>query len=571
MSSDATATRRRLRVEELCGASIRALSGHPELRYRGGRLLHGQSIVPGGASHLRPNADDDFASFRGAADGIALRIVHSDLVLHQALSPVDELPNVVFEMLEQFRVESLVDPGLSGAIANLRHTHVTWSGRFQASGITETEQGMLLYTVAQICRSKVTGEPVVEATEDLLEHTRFMLSPIIGTELAGLRRQRHNQSAYAELALAIATKVSDLVVAETDTASTSASKARPRNLFSLTISDTEGELLEAPVATSGQSPAFDAANRDYRVFTREYDRELPMSRVVRQAQLKEYRQRLDEQVARSGINVRWLGRQLRHVLAEPDRYGWDAAQEEGVIDGRSLTRLITAPTDHRLFRRERIEPVSDCVVSIVLDCSGSMRRHHESIATVVDILARALDLADITSEILAFTTGAWNGGRAMRDWKRSGQPPHPGRLNEQFHIVLKDADTPWSKARPGIAGLLRQDIYREAIDGEAVAWACRRLDQRTEARKLLVVVSDGSPMDGATNLTNDAHYLGAHLRDVVATREAMGSIAITGLGVGLDLSPYYSHSHVLDLGEGINARVFGEIVDLMARAKRTHP
>jgi cobaltochelatase CobT len=193
-----------------------------------------------------------------------------------------------------------------------------------------------------------------------------------------------------------------------------------------------------------------------------------------------------------------------------------------------------------------------------------MKEHAESVAMLVDVLARALEQAGIASEILGFTTGAWNGGRAQRDWLRAGKSAHPGRLNERCHLVFKSADTPWRRARPAIAALLKGDLFREGFDGEAVDWACARLFARTEARKRLLVISDGSPMDSATNLANDAHYLDHHLNDVVARHEQAGRVEIAGIGVGLDLSPYYSRSHVLDLAVSSGNQIFREITALIA-------
>ena len=164
-----------------------------------------------------------------------------------------------------------------------------------------------------------------------------------------------------------------------------------------------------------------------------------------------------------------------------------------------------------------------------------MKQHSEAVAMLVDVFVRALEQAGVASEVLGFTTGAWHGGRAARDWQRAGSPRHPGRLNEINHLVFKDADTPWRRARHDMAALLKADLYREGIDGEAVDWACDRLLAHNAERRLLVVVSDGCPMDGATALANDDYYLDHHLREVVARREQQGAVEIFGLGVGLDL------------------------------------
>jgi cobaltochelatase CobT len=564
MTTVAARTRHRQRVEELCAAAVRALSGDPHLRFRGGRLHRGAAPYPATAPHLRPSPDqDDFASFRGAADGLALRRLYSDPDLHLRLSPDADLPQLVFEMLEQFRVEALAPQVMPGVATNLRHRHVTWSLAFHQSGLTDTAAGILLYTVAQICRSRVTGEPVVAETEDLLEATRFGLAPAIGKDLAALRRHRTDQAAYAVPARAIAEHVAALV-AETseDDAGDGKAGAAPRDGFSLLLDDADGE--EPARAESGDSRVLREAEDGYRAFTRAYDRQHEAASLVRPALLTELRQRLDGRVARQGVNVPRLALRLKSLLAEPAPDGWEFGQEQGMIDGRRLARLVTSPAERRLFRTERIDPVADCLVTFLVDCSGSMRRHHETLALILDVLARALDLAGVTTELLGFTTAAWNGGRAMRDWRKAGRPPHPGRLNELCHLVFKDADTSWRRARRGIAAMLKDDLYREGVDGEAVTWACGRMRGRPERRRILVVVSDGSPMDGATNLTNDEHYLDHHLRDVVAATESAGLAHVHGLGVGLDLSPYYSRSRVLDLDRGVDNGVFRDIADLLA-------
>jgi cobaltochelatase CobT len=184
---------------------------------------------------------------------------------------------------------------------------------------------------------------------------------------------------------------------------------------------------------------------------------------------------------------------------------------------------------------------------------------------LVDLLVRALEQAGVAAEVLGFTTGAWNGGRARRDWQRAGRPAHPGRLNEACHLVFKHADTPWRRAKPGLAALLRPELFREGMDGEAVTWACGRLQARSETRKLLLAVSDGSPMDSATELANDPHYLAHHLQAVVAHHERRGEIELYGVGVGLDLSPCYTASHLLDLVDASIAQGLREIVALLRR------
>ena len=537
-------------VEELCAASIRALSGQADLHFRGQRLHRGRKPLALYAPHLHPSLDDaDFGSFRGAADGLALRLAGSDAALHARLGPQGAVERMLFELLEQYRAESLVPDVLPGARRNLRHAFESWSLAFHHAGLTDSAHGILLYTVVQMCRARVFGEPVVEETEDLLEATRAAIGPLLGTPLAGLRRERHDQAAYAVFALEIAHLVGEML--RNSQAEQGPGGALGDNddkaAFAL-LMDTEGDTISNfATAMSGRSRVLEDADGGYRVFTRLYDRELLAAALVRAELLKEYRERLDARIAAMGVNLARLARELRALLARPVLDGWDGGQEEGLIDGRRLAQLVASPTERRLFRTEHDEPRADCVLTVLLDCSGSMKQHAEPLAALVDVWVRALEMAGVGTEVLGFTTGAWNGGRAQRDWMRSGRPLHPGRLNEVHHLVFKDADTPWRRAKPNLAALLKPDLFREGIDGEAVLWATRRLGARTEGRRMLMVVSDGSPMDSATNLANDLHYLDHHLRDVVQGVETAGVVEIFGVGVALDLSPYYSRSHVLDL------------------------
>jgi cobaltochelatase CobT len=573
--ASASAMQRRVRQEEqvaeLCAGVVRAFSGERDLHFRGRRLHRGRVALPWFAPHLHPSPDtDDFASFRGVADGLALRLSESDAALHDSLRPEEPVERMLFEMLEQFRAEAMAPEAMVGMRRNLRHRHEQWSLAFHHSGLTDTARGLLLYAVAQICRARVSGEQVVEETEDMLEATRFALAPLIGHALAGLRRDRNDQAAYAVHALAIARTVAAMLheAGEESSAARDPHVDDKRSVFSL-VADMDQEIIERfTTAESGRSAVLDDAGGAYRVFTTACDREHDAATLARKEVLADHREKLDRRIAAQGVNIARLARELSALLAEPERDGWDGGQEEGLIDGRRLAQLVASPTERRLFRTERMAPVADCIVTFLIDCSGSMKEHAESVAMMADVFARALEQAGVASEVLGFTTGAWNGGRAQREWVRAGRPPHPGRLNERCHIVFKAAATPWRRARPAMAALLKADLFREGIDGEAVDWACVRLRQRSEARKLLLVISDGSPMDSATHLANDAHYLDHHLRDVVARQEQRGDIAIAGIGVGLDLSPYYSHSHVLDLATSSGNTLFREVIELMAGRHR---
>ena len=574
MSEVQAAARLQQRTEELCVAAIRALSGQRDLHFRGRRLHRGRQRLPLYAPHLHPVIErDDFASFRGAADGLALRLRLSDEALHQRLAPREPLRRMVFELLEQFRVEALAGEQWPGVQRNLLHRFERWTLDFHHQGLTDTARGLLLFTVAQMARARVTALPPLEDIEDLMEATRAGIGAALGHGLALLRRTRFDQAAYAEAARAIADAVAALLEdAGGDVTDEGAAGERESN--EATAFGFMMDLDDAPVGdgtatvVTGRSRVLEGSAAGYAIYTTAYDRELRPAAQMRREQLDEFRLRLDSRVAAQGVNLNRLARQLKAVLSRPSRDDWASAQEEGLIDGRRLAQLITSPTERRLFRQELLEPHADATVTVLIDCSGSMRQHIESIAVLVDVLARALDMAGVANEILGFTTGAWNGGRPMRDWQRAGRPLHPGRLNETQHLVFKDAQTPWRHARRDIAALLRPDLFRESVDGEALAWAVKRLRTRSEPRKLLIAISDGCPMDGATELANDTHYLDHHLQQVAGEIELAGDVELAAIGVGLDLSPYYGHCQAIDLDVGLGSQVFQDLMLLLSRRSR---
>ena len=484
----------------------------------------------------------------------------------------------MFDLLEQQRVESLVAQAWPGARANLRHLFERWSAAFAASDLIETTSGMLLFALAQTTRTHLTGEPVFAAAEDAIEGTRAWLMQQAGHHLMALRRERHAQDRFAPHALALAqllAQMLDDLRGPGDDADAAAHEDRALGLFTLRV-DMGPQAEEATlVADHGSSRVLQAAGHRYRVFTREFDQQQEAWRLARLQELCTLREALDARIASSGLNVARLARDLQSLLAQPRPDDWDSGQEEGRIDGRRLAQLVASPTQRRLFRTEHLEPQARCLVTLLIDCSGSMKQHADKVSLLADVLARALEQAGVGVEVLGYTTAAWNGGRASKAWQRAGRPPHPGRMNEVRHLVFKDAGTTWRRSRLGLAALQKPDLYREGIDGEAVEWACARLRAVDSTggghpldRRLLIVLSDGSPMDTATHLANDEHYLDHHLRLMVDQQEARGDIDILGLGVGLDLSPYYSRCHALDPAAAISHATFGEVMELMAGRRR---
>ena len=560
--------RRQQRLEELCAASLRALTGLTGLQYRGHQLYDGARRVPLGAPHLRADpATDDLPSLRGAADGVAMRLIHSDAPMHADHMPDSRVARLLFEMLEQYRCESLADwPGVR---ANMRHRHEVWSQAWHDAGLNDSAGGLMLYTIAQISRSRITGEPVPEATEGLMEGVRADLTPELGHHLAGLRRDRHDQHRFAVHARALAEQVALLVeetLADDRQAQQGRVDARQTPYFAMWVDDgDDADGTSTPGTGTGTGTGADVklSEEAYRAFTTEFDREVRAGSLVRAARLQECRTQLDERVTAQAAPVARLARELKALLASAAEDGWDGAQEEGQLDGRRLSQLICQPAERRLFRRPHMEPMADAAVTLLVDCSGSMKVHAESVALLSDVLIRALDQAGVPCELLGFTTGAWNGGRVVRQWRQAGCPARPGRLNELQHLVFKTFDQPWRRARPDIAAMLEAHLFREGVDGEAVDWACSRLLKQEARVHLLIVISDGCPTDTATQQANVDQYLDQHLREVVARRQAQDGVRIAGLGLGLDLSPYYEVNRVIEIDARVRNQVFGEVLALV--------
>jgi cobaltochelatase CobT len=557
-------------LRNLSAAMVRSLSGQPGVFFRGDRLVLGGEVMAFRAAHLMAGPDEPAQTpERGLSDAHAMRLLFSDLAIHAQARPAKAVSAWLMDAFEQFRVESLVPTGWPGSRANLQACFEAWSLSFFDSGLCETQRGLALYTIVQMVRSRLTGEPVVSATEDFIEGTRAKLSPILGGPIAHLRKLRNDQAAFAVAAAQLALQASEWL--DDDGLAETATKAQrvadeARQFMLLLQLDQAAD--DKPISLQGGRSAWlDAQAAQYQVYTREFDREVRGQDLAREAQLREWRAQLDHTIGGLGINVNRLARALLSQLAVPQAHGWQDAQELGRIDARRLGQLIASPQERHLFRNEPVVPRVRCVVSLLIDCSGSMRQHQMRMACIADLLARALDLAGIPSEILGFTTGAWNGGRALQRWRAAGESAGPGRLNEQTHIVFKDASTPWRRARLSIAALLKNEMYREGVDGEAVLWATQRSRALQAERRVLWVFSDGCPMDGATSAANDEHYLDHHLQQVVAQILGRGDIALGGVGLGQDLSFYYPRHYMLNLEERLHLHGFLPIIQLAGSAR----
>lgn len=529
-------------AEDITAAVARALSADAQLRFRAHLLSTGPRKIPSRAPHTKPRTESQtVVDLRGAADAVALRTRHSRPDVYARHRPDGDLERFLYEVLEQFRVEARAPAHALGVRANLTARFAAWSQEFVGEGLLESDIGLLIFSTLQVCRSRILAEPMDERFSDHTEATRFGLYEIIGPHLVQLRPAIADQDAFAARAIDLARAIADLV--PPDAARDGRSATSSSVLAMLSDGDFEDETTDGVEASSRRG---EAQRASYGVFTREYDETVDVSvEVPAHAQLSG-RAELDAVEAQVRPLAGYVRRGVRDLFGFPEDRSWESECDEGYLDPRLLTRLVTGHHGDRIYRQTSPEPVPRGAVTVLVDCSGSMKAVINDVAVVIDILVRALDEAEVATEVLGYTTRQWSGGRPHREWVAEGRPPHPGRLNETTHLVFKSASTSWRRARSSIGALLWTPLFREGVDGEAVAWAAGRLAAIPTARRHLLLVCDGSPRDGATELANGEGYLDRHLQHVVGEWEASGSVHLAGLGIGHDLSAYLTRSRTVD-------------------------
>ncbi len=566
--SSTDAVRRRHR-ERHAAAIVRAVSGQPTADLRARRLRVDGRIVSTASPHLAVDLGEaESAVARGVSDGLGLMLRHSDRRLHAELAPQIPLERVVFDMAEQVRCEALAPVELAGVRRNLAAGFDDWVVRMQTERITDTGVGILLFTVAHMLRARLIGIQNDEIVDDLIETTRGNLAPLVGAALAALPPVVGDQTAFAFHAREIAEAVA-LVAGDAATAPETRSTLERAKVLLAGWDDDHSDVHEVGDAMVGGGVGQGASERplaelgDYHVFTSEFDVEVGGADVVPLARRIVLRESLDEHRRAQAVSAPRIAQRLRRQLARAAVDGWTFAEEDGLLDGSRLSQLVTDPTNHRVFRRERTQPTADVCVTFLVDTSGSMKvQRHQEMAVLLDTFVQALDLAGASCEVLGFTTGGWNGGKAMKAWRRAGAPESPGRLNEVQHIIYSDADTSWRRSRRSLAAMLSTYHYRESVDGEALIWAYDRLRSRPEARKLLVMVSDGSPMDAATANNNRDGFLDDHLHAVAQAIELRGDIELGAIGLDGDVSSVFRRSIALDLSETLSLSSYELLGDL---------
>ena len=533
------------------GALIRSLSGDAHIQIRDWQLFHKNLPLNALAPHLNLNhLQTSWADPRGILDGIALRLRYSDQDLHLALSPNGLIESLVFEVLEQIRVESICPAGLKGSKQNIENQFLAWMQEFMASGGVEGSIGLLLLSLFSTAWVRLNHRPIPQLMQDVVEATRAGLAEGLGPHLIKLKENQLNQAEYAKTSLEIAKFISRLIEDESEKVSGIRTRQKnARNSF-LKI-----EWAQPPTQSGNakqhqhhslqeSKKSLERALEQYTVFNADYDIEIEAKKRIRPAQLAIYQQQLNEEISK--LNIPWgkLSRSYQNIFLSETNKRWQNSEAEGLLDRRFLTRIATAPLDPIIYRHpsQKIEALGR--VSLLIDCSGSMKEQRIKIAGYVDSLVRILEQVHIQTEVLGYSTSTWQGGRPFKEWRRNGQAPNPGRLNERAHWIFKDFQTNWRRARPGIAALLRSEIYAESIDGEALLWAAKRLlnqDSNQRTHNKLVLFSDGCPMDRATIEANGEKFLKNHLLQAIEWCEQQANLELWGCGIGEELRPYFPH------------------------------
>lgn len=560
-----TETARRRRAERHGAAIVRAVGERPDADLRGGALHIGSRRVGLASPHLAADLGAvDPSRARGIADSLGLLLRHSDLDLHRELAPTEPLERVVFDLLEQLRCESLRPEAWRGMDDNLAAAFSGWSNDCLQERIAESGVGLLVFTVTHMARGRLLRPLTSEIVDDIIEAQRFTLAPLIGEALYALANTRQDQQAFAFHARAIAEAIA-LVASDANLAVTGDGD-RTKLLLSGWDDDEEGTGHVA-TGTAGQLGRFADLDHlgDYGVFTRQFDRELGGDALVPPARLRALRTELDQHRKAQAVSAARVAQRLVRLLARPADDGWTIAEEDGEVDPARLSMIVTDPVEHRIFRQPRVQPLADVAVTFLVDTSGSMKQQrYEAAAVLLDTFAQALDLAGASVEVLGFTTRSWAGGRAAKAWKSAGAPDGPGRVAELEHIVYKDVGTTWRRARRSIGAMLSVHHYREGVDGEALAWAYRRLAGQAASRRLLVVVSDGAPMETATAAANRDGFLDDHLAAVAAAIDARSDVELGALTLEADVSGIFRRSQLIDLDGTLGLGHYEALADLFS-------
>ena len=597
-------------IKRSIAGCMRALARKPDLEVT---YATDRPLLAGDKARLpeppRKLAPEDVAIVRGHADAMALRLACHDAALHRRQAPQSQAARAIFDAVEQARVEAIGARRMTGIADNLA---AMIEDRYHRGGkyeeITDRADAPLEDAVALMVRQRLTGRRPPEAAAKIVDLWRDHVEERAGRNLDGLLGTVEDQRAFAR---SVRDLLSSLDMADEEAFDRDDEENDDEGDQSDQDEGGEGEAdeqsqgersevdaqddsadeldegaTEAADAPSGEMPdEADEADADeaseswrpppsraneprgpeYRAFSTRYDEVVAAEDLCDADELARLRAYLDKQLSHlQGVVGRLANRLQRRLLAQQNR-SWEFDLEEGILDPARLPRIIVDPHQPLSFKWEKDTEFRDTVVGLLLDNSGSMRGRPITVAaTCADILARTLERCGVKVEILGFTTRAWKGGQSREAWLQGGKPPSPGRLNDLRHIIYKSADAPWRRARRNLGLMMREGLLKENIDGEALDWAHKRLLGRPEQRRILMVISDGAPVDDSTLSVNVGNYLERHLRFVIDEIETRSPVELIAIGIGHDVTRYYRRAVTIVDAEELGGAMTEKLAELFA-------
>ncbi|MEM9085440.1 MAG: cobaltochelatase subunit CobT [Pseudomonadota bacterium] len=573
--------------------------------------------VPGAAGNRfrvplpgRELPSEQVTEARGFADSFALKLRHHDAGLHAGSAPPEPVARACYDAIEQVRYEAIGANRFDGIKDNLdAATEMRTSGDSIVRAYNAAEVP-LQTALALMVREALTGEAIPEKAERGVSLVRPDIEEKIGSNFTALLESLDDQEAFQKLSLDILRDL-DLTrpteqpeetdqddsedeegqdddqpgdeqeegdadpqsaevagdVGEGDGDGEAESDLTSEQDMEDSEAGDEGDASNAPVRPNRPAPDI-PEGLDYKAFTENFDEEIEAPELCDSEELDRLRAYLDSQLTGlQGVVTRLANRLQRRLMAQQNR-SWDFDQEEGVLDAARLSRVVVSPGTALSYKVERDIEFKDTIVTLLIDNSGSMRGRPISIAAIsADILARTLERCGVKTEILGFTTRAWKGGQSREAWLADGKPQGPGRLNDLRHIIYKQADEPWRRARRNLGLMMREGLLKENIDGEALLWAHSRLIYRPEERRILMVISDGAPVDDSTLSVNSAGYLEAHLRGVIEWIEKASPVQLVAIGIGHDVTRYYRRAVTIMDVEQLGGTIMEQLAELFEDEK----
>ena len=545
---------------------------------------------------------------RGTADAFALLERFHNPATNSRYAPPGETARAIFDAMETARCEAIGARAMDGVADNLDARLSDECDRRGYAALKQTSEAPMHEAAAFMLRQKLTGRPLPAAAQNVLDIWQDFFDGHVESDLTALGDTLEDQAAFAKKTWRIIEELgygdqlgadpdeqdpddldSDAEDDDQDDQSDSDEGGEdnsdqqeylPDDMrgeqddtqqmeVSMEESDADADDQDQMEADDGMPPPepreapVSDADPNYKIFTQKYDEVIPAEELSDEDELKRLRAYLDKQLEPLKGAVSRLANRLQRRLQAQQNRAWEFDLEEGMLDAGRLARVIANPTTPLSFKVEKDTTFRDTVVTLLIDNSGSMRGRPISIAAITaDVLARTLERCQVKVEILGFTTRAWKGGESREQWLANGRPANPGRLNDLRHIVYKRADAPWRRARQNLGLMMREGLLKENIDGEALEWAYRRLIARTEQRRILMVISDGAPVDDSTLSVNPSNYLERHLREVIGMIERRGAVELLAIGIGHDVTRYYAKAVTITDAEQLAGAVTEHLASL---------